>query len=132
MAIFVIAGQAHASQRESWRHETCRYQGAAPRSWTRWEVKATIRCAVDRWPVSLSTAMYIAHRESGFYARAYNPSSGASGVYQWLARYWPGVRANYNRHVIFKMRVSDYVFNARSNVLTAIRYAHYSGWGPWS
>lgn len=96
------------------------------------EVRYTIRCAVRRWPVpgGLDQALYIARRESGFNWNADNPTSSASGVYQFVDGTWAGQvrgRADFLR----QQELSRSVWNARSNVLVAIRYAHMAGWGPW-
>lgn len=116
----------------AWRHESCRFQSANPRNWTRWEVRSTIACAVDRWAVPLETAMAIADRESGFYAKARNPSSGACGIYQHLPRYWPGRVSNHNFGAPKKYDVAPGCENARSNVLVSVRMMHTIGLGPWT
>lgn len=128
--LLLAAAPAHAAP--SWRHRTCRYQGTSPRSWTRWEVRSTIRCAAAKWNVSAATALYIAERESGFYPRAVNPSSGACGLYQFYpcsswGSHWRAYA--HGRHV---GRVGRSWTNARSVALAATHYAHVNGWGPWS
>jgi hypothetical protein len=98
--------------------------------WTETEVKQTIRCAVERWPVpgGVSYALAIADRESSFYQRAENPS-GARGIYQFMPRTWDVLR---RRFPGVARVTADNPFYARANVLLAIRTAHAFGWGPWS
>jgi len=71
-------------------------------------------------------ALAIAQRESGLAWYAVNPSSGAAGVYQHLPQYWKARVLSYPA-----LRLGPSVFNARSNILVAIRMAHSGGWGPW-
>ena len=71
----------------------CRFQHMDGHDgWNVTEVKRTIRCAVNRWPVpgGLDHAMYIADRESNFQQYATNPS-GCRGIYQWLDSTWASV-----------------------------------------
>lgn len=95
------------------------------------DVRRLIHCAADRWPVDISTAMYVADRESNFQPHAYNPS-GASGVYQHMAHLWPARIASFLRNTgrRFDVRHTS-PFNARANVLVTIRMVHQGGWGPW-
>jgi hypothetical protein len=113
------------------RQAKCTYQDIDPAVWTVPEVKATIRCAVEKFPVSSATAHYIAYRESRYRATALNSSSGACGVYQFIPSTWNDISLRYSR---WKKRwnLGDGCTNARTNVLFAIRYAHQIGWGPWA
>lgn len=118
-------GTAHA---KTPLDRACRFQYLDGHAhWSVKEVKATIRCSVKRWPVSLDTAMYIANRESGYHQFAYN-ASGCSGVYQWARGTWASVLHDYPP--LYKV-LGHNVFNARSNVMYAVKYAHTRGWGPW-
>jgi len=95
-------------------------------------VKATIWCAVHHYgyvPGGIRTALYIAERESGFNPQAVSYTGCCFGVYQWhhdtwatLIERWPEMNRLYGTNV----------FNARANIMRAIRTAHESGWGPWS
>ena len=70
-------------------------------------------------------ALAIANRESHFYPRAYNPWSGALGIYQHLRRYWPGRAAAYG----FRGWSG---FNARANIIVTMRMVRRLGnWSPW-
>jgi hypothetical protein len=98
--------------------------------WSTREVELTIACAVRRWPVpgGLTKARAIAWRESRFTATAYN-ASGCAGVYQWATGTWASVVP---RHPYLAAVLSHNRFNARSNVLYAIKTASGPmGWSPW-
>jgi hypothetical protein len=113
---------------------SCRFRYYDGRQvFSKFEVRSTIRCAVKRWPVpgGLDYALSIARRESGFNWNADNPYSSASGVYQFVSGTWAGQMQN-RTDLIKQQDLSRSVWNARSNVLIAIRYAHGAGWGPWS
>lgn len=70
------------------------------------------------------TAMCVANRESGFDPDAYNPDSGASGVYQFIPTSWAyySEKAGYGGESPFK---------ARANVGTAAWVVQHVGWSPW-
>lgn len=76
------------------------------------------------------TALYVAARESGFYAGAVNGSSGAAGIYQHLPSYWPGRYVAYSPRRFAPMPAS--VFNGRTNIIVSMLMARRGGWGPWS
>ena len=113
---------------------SCRFQyWDGKRNWTQDEVRYTIRCAVVRWsvPGGLPLALCIARRESGFQQFAANPYSSASGVYQFVDGTWAGQIAG-RAQFVRDQNLGRSVWNARSNVLIAIRYAHMSwSWAPW-
>lgn len=75
-------------------------------------------------------ALYVADRESSFDDEAYNPS-GASGLFQHMARYWRG-RARALPLRWFPNRAHVGPFNARANAWAAALMVRRSGWGPWS
>lgn len=120
--------QATAAGYEGKLDQACRFQYADGHAgWSVKEVKRTISCFVRRWPVSRSTAFYIADRESHFHYLAYN-ASGCSGVYQWSRSTWASVLDDFPP--LYAV-LSHNVFNARSNIAYAIRYAHNRSWSPW-
>src|SRR5207247_1140241 len=69
-------------------------------------------------------AMCVADRESGFDPKAYNPVSGASGVFQFIPKTWAwaSVQAGYSGVSPFK---------ARANIGTAEWVVKHYGWSPW-
>jgi hypothetical protein len=92
-----------------------------------WFVKKLIRCAAWHYavPGRATKALSIANRESRFQPGAYNPYSGALGIYQHLSVYWPG-RA-------YAFGFKDWsAFNARANIIVTMRMVRrIGGWGPW-
>lgn len=92
-----------------------------------WHVKKLIRCAENRWsvPGGASKALYVANRESNYRPKAYNSSSGASGVFQHLRRYWPGRADTFGFD-------GWSAFNARANIMVTMRMVHRMGsWSHW-
>lgn len=132
-AAISIASFATPALSASWERplkQACKFQHEDGRDgWTVYEVKHTIRCAVKRWPVpgGLDRAMYIADRESNFQQFATNPS-GCRGIYQWADGTWSSVLDDFPR--LYAL-LDHNVYNARSNVMYAIRYGNLRGWGPW-
>ena len=102
------------------------------------KVAALIGCAVRRWDVDggLSKALDVAQCESGLWPWAVGGDN--LGVFQHKARYWAGrVHALLRREWFYQLRdgkpdTIPSAFNARANVLVAIRMVHGGGWGPWS
>lgn len=123
-----------SAARQDWRWDKCRfrhYEGGM--NWTNSEVRMTIQCAVQRWdvPGGLTAAYCIAAHESGYNENNYNPSSGASGVYQFLRSTWSGTVSNQSQ-IFRRWEMRHSVFNARSNVVAAVRVAHMGSWSPWT
>jgi peptidoglycan hydrolase CwlO-like protein len=73
---------------------------------------------------TVTQAMCVAGRESGFNASAVNPYSGASGVFQFLPQTWPGVSqaAGYGGRS---------VFDGAANVGSAEWEVAHFGWSDW-
>ena len=97
--------------------------------------KRMTRCAFSRWSGDVARAFCTINRESSWYTWAYNSSSGASGLLQHLARYWPGRARKYLRRSWFPRMRSGWVpspFNARANILVSARIVAASGWGDWA
>jgi hypothetical protein len=92
------------------------------------KVRWLIACANLQWPVDLSTALYIAERESHLDPFALNESSGCAGVFQFARGTFASLVDSWPR---MNRWTGTWVFSARANVLRAIRLAHESGWGPW-
>jgi hypothetical protein len=128
----IAAGPAGA--RPGWDREAeCRYARWDGRAgWSTQEVRRTIVCAVGKWSVQggAGAAIAIAACESGLNANASN-GGRYLGVYQHAAAYWPA-RVDAFNPPTWDRPLSRSAFNARSNVVVAIRMAHAGGWGPWS
>jgi len=78
-------------------------------------------------------ALYVADRESHFYPWALNSSSGASGLFQHLASYWPGRAAAYLQRAWFgKGAWPASAFDPRAAAIVTAKMVAQSGWGPWS
>lgn len=135
MTVVIVGLAAPAVARSSgpgafWRDDECRYQSVERGRWTVYEVKLTIRCAVRHWPTDLDRAMYVADRESNFLYYARNPSSSSCGIYQSMPQLWPARQDSVDR-ALPGWGFRESCFGARVNVVWAIRYAHFYGWGPW-
>jgi hypothetical protein len=129
----LIATQALSYQHDytKFQRHTCRFQ--RNNGWQKGEVQDTILCATKQWSVSggYSKAYDVAQCESGFGSQAYNPS-GYAGVYQHSVEYWPTRQNSYDKAKGKRWNIAESVFNARANVIVAIRMAHGGGWSPWS
>lgn len=125
-----FTNMAHASQVKD-PQKVCRTSEG--NGWSVRDVKQAITCAAHKWhvPGGPRKAKSVARCESGFNEHNRNPSSSASGVYQFLKGTWASVRRHYSelRH---RWNLSRSVVNARANVVLAIRYAHAGGWRPWN
>lgn len=121
------------SQANEWRSRECRFARLDGHGgWVQREVIATIGCAVARWPVAggVGFAIEVAACESGLRANASN-GGRYLGVYQHAASAWPW-RVNHYTPKAWGKSLHPSAFNARSNVIVAIRMAHGGGWSPWS
>lgn len=127
MAVGVAPAAAHHGGQHEYMERRCRYGELDPGVQTQREMRATIECAVRRWPVpgGLSMALLVASHESGLQADAYNSSSGACGIYQHLIRYWPGRQDQADRPW---MPIGESCKNGRANIIVSIRIAHRLGW----
>jgi hypothetical protein len=113
------------------RHMQCRYESwNGKRGFTDEEVRKTIACAVDHFPTSLSTAFYVANRESGYECKAQNPYSSAGGVFQVVDGTWASWWDAHD-HRFRGWGLHNNKKLCRSNVMLSIRSAHMWGWGPW-
>lgn len=127
------AGRFEAN-REDWREATCRYARLdGEHRYSIREVARAIECSTERWRVPGGTegALCIARRESGLRPDADNPSSSAAGVYQWIDDSFDGA---YRSHpeLVRRWGLRDSVWNARTNVVLAIRHAHDAwSWSTW-
>jgi soluble lytic murein transglycosylase-like protein len=88
------------------------------------QVKRLIRCAANRWGVSVTRALYVADRESHFRPQAYNEWSCAKGIYQHICQYWPDRAYKFG----FKGKSA---FNGRANIIVSMKMVARVGWGPW-
>jgi hypothetical protein len=132
-ALLMIGSQAHAKDlNPAERHKLVRYQGISRIDWSVKENLLTIRAAFHRYGMNDGEARCVAMRESRYDNEAYNRSSGASGLFQFLYRYWPDRRAAYNRSARVGYRVGPSPFNARANALVAAWTVKHYGWSPWS
>jgi len=99
-------------------------------------IRRLIRCAARRWPVpgGPEAALEVARCESGFRPDAYaDGDAGAyAGVYQHRLAYWPARARSLLRPAWFGGRAVPSAYNARANVVVAVRMAHASGWGAWA
>jgi hypothetical protein len=131
----VYASAEQDANRGAWRGEQCRYQTLEHPwigDWTYREVRLTIACGVRQFavPGGVDGAVCIAAHESGLDETADNPTSTAAGVYQFLASTWAGAKAAF-RMPWWRLKAS--VYNARANVIRAIRHAHARwSWSAWN
>jgi hypothetical protein len=131
-AVLILVAVPANADVDKWRMQECRFarldgQGG----WAQREVVLTIQCSVAKWSVSggADFATSVAACESGLRADAWNPG-GYAGVFQHAVRYWPGRLRSLAP--AWDKPLASSPFNARSNVVVAIKMAHAGGWGPWS
>ncbi len=104
--------------------ETCRLDRYVQRTWQRIARPKVVSAASwvpllrhEGWPESaIPRAVAIIRRESGGSPTAWNRGSDCRGLFQIMARYYPGVR----------------LFDPVVNVRVALRLYRQSGWRPWS
>ena len=138
LVLGLLAGaMSTASAEPSWaeRQRSARFRSleGSDRTFSDREVVLTVKAAFRRIaPGHVSTALRVADCESGFNEYAYNSSSGASGVFQHLAHYWPGRTTLPRSTGPLRVRVGASVFNARANAIVAAYMVRSSGWGAWS
>lgn len=101
-------------------------------SWTDWEVERTIACTARKFGVSVSTALYVANRESRLNEWAWNDYSDAAGLYQHLIRYWPARADAFPDWQRWMKIRSDRWNNPRIQALVTMKMVQQGGWGPWS
>ena len=80
-------------------------------------------------PGSGDAAIRVAMCESHLDDEALNRSSGASGLFQHLRRYWPG-RARALPDRLFPRRPGP--FSSQANAWAAAMMVRRDGWGAWS
>lgn len=117
VAALVVSGAASAHPRSSPAERYFQH---------RCSQTATLACihrASLHWGVDYRQMRYIAHRESGYQAGAKNPSSSASGLFQFLDTTWAGSWNPYRG-------VS--VFSAKHNALAAAYAMHLGHWSWWA
>jgi hypothetical protein len=131
VSLMAISPSAQASSTAAWRWKECRFQTYDGKDgWSKLEVRKTINCAEYKFPSSLTIALEVAERESGFYQYADNPYSFASGVYQFISSTWQSLRHNHLKQFAKRWEISPSVWNARANVMIAVRWANIAGWCP--
>jgi len=124
--VLLLAAPAVA---DTWRDKECRFNDLrSGNTWTTYEVEKTIRCATAKWYVPGGTpkAFSVAQCESGTDLLDHS-TDGYAGTYQHAVQYWDARRAALRPQ---GWELAPSVYNARSNVVVAIRMAR-SGWSPW-
>lgn len=83
--------------------------------------------------LSVSLALFIADRESGCWAGAYNPhalaNGHATGVFQWLS--WGGYGGIWGWASGLCGHGGESAFNEWANIDTSACFAANYGWWPW-
>jgi hypothetical protein len=135
LAVFIIVGQAHASELKltpGERHDRVRYETLERPQWTLRETRLTIIAAAHRFGVSSSLMLCVAQRESGLNEDAVNGYSGAAGLFQHLRSYWPGRVRAYNSAMppLLDVKRDASPFSARANALVSARMMR-SSLSPW-
>ena len=99
------------------------------------KIKRLIACVFALLaPGQSVTALIVADRESHYRPWAFNPSSGASGLFQHIASYWPGRAAALGHHRGWFGKGSWPLspFNARANAMVTAIMTRNGDWSPWS
>jgi hypothetical protein len=115
-----------------WREKQCRYRNySGGPAFNRDEIILTIRCGVQHWPVygGATKAIDVAECESGLGQFA-TSAGGHQGVYQFAPSTFSGVMGRWSQ-LWNRWHVRRDAYNARSNILGAIRKASADGWGAW-
>jgi len=131
--VLVLGLASPASAGLTWKQRSARvrYQTVYVPKWTTSENVWTIRAAARRFGVSGGEMLCVAQRESGLNEHAVNATSGTSGLFQHMPRYWPGRVASYNHAVPEWLEVSSDVFQSRANALVSAWMISRYGWSPW-
>jgi len=96
------------------------------------KIKRLISCVFALLaPGQSVTALIVADRESHYRPWAYNPS-GASGLFQHIASYWPGRAAALNRGWFGKGTWPLSPFDPRANAMVTAIMTRNGDWSPWS
>src|SRR5260221_3977667 len=83
LLLITVPAQAYYNHYTHYQKRTCRFE--RNHRWSHTETIDTYQCVYNKIdPNDKGIAGYIGERESHFNAYAYNKSSGASGVYQFL------------------------------------------------
>jgi hypothetical protein len=134
--LFAFAGSAPASAYENRysprQKEECRFQRNG--SWSRSEVRDSVRCIVRRIGGDVSKHLRVSYCESRHYARAGEGQPDSfRGVYQQHRRYWPKRVRDARRKLRRELggRVGKSIYNARSNVGVSVVMVKRGGWSPW-
>lgn len=96
------------------------------------EAQLTLKSVARIKGFSFSRANCIAQRESGYRYNAYNSSSGASGIFQHLRRYWKGRVASYGpRSGPLEINHPASPFNGRANIIVSGAMMAAGQWYHW-
>jgi len=125
----VLAAASPALAFETWRQEHCR-MNKATNVWTPFEVRQTIRCAVEKWgvPGGAAKAIDVALCESGYDLQDAG-GDGYAGTFQQSEQYWPS-RWRALKPQGWELQRSP--TNPRANTVVSIRMAHGAGWSAWA
>lgn len=117
---------------KEWRFNECRFGGVARAAWTVHEIKLTMKCAIDKWPVpgGFDKAVRVAECESGSDLMDTDDSDGYIGTYQQSVRYWP-TRQNEWSPKHWDHPLAESGNNPRANIVVSIRMARTNNWHDW-
>lgn len=131
LALMGTTAQAVERPTAGERFERVRYRSLTwPRdAFSSYENRRTVHAAAVRWGASEGYMICVVDRETGgtWNEHAYNSSSGASGLFQHLRRYWDGRVREYRSAVRaagrpkLQIRAGVGPFNARANTLVSAR-----------
>lgn len=133
---------AQTAERPTWgeRFDRVRYRSLDwPRdAFSSYENRLSVHAAAVRFNVAEGYMICVVDRETGgtWNEFAYNSSSGASGLFQHLIKYWAGRVAAYRAAMAdrpkLQIRAGVSPFNARANILVSARLmsiGQYFHWG---